>query len=123
MTERSTAIYLAEQLYERKAQDILALKVSHLTVLTDYLVIASGYNALQVKALAEYVDMKAAEQGVELRRIDGAGEGKWIVLDFNTVIVHIFNQQEREYYRLERLWTDGTNRIDLPFDKQQGEPT
>lgn len=121
MSERDNAIYVAQQLYERKAQDILVLNVAHLTVLTDYLVIASGFNALQVKALAEHIDMKAQEKGMELRRTEGTAEGKWIVMDFSGVIVHIFNQQERDYYRLERLWADGTNRIALPFDKPEEE--
>lgn len=124
MSERDNAIYLAEQLYERKAQDILLLNVAHLTVLTDYLVIASGFNALQVKALADHIDMKAQEKGMELRRTEGMAEGKWVVMDFNSVIVHIFNHQERDYYRLERLWADGTNRIPLPFDKaEEDTPT
>lgn len=123
MSERDNAIYVAQQLYERKAQDILLLSVAHLTVLTDYLVIASGFNALQVKALAEHIDTKAQEKGMELRRVEGASEGKWIVMDFGGVIVHIFNHQEREYYRLDRLWADGTNRIALSFDKPEEERT
>lgn len=118
MNEKDVAIQLANQLYERKAQDIVALDVKHLTVLTDYLVIATGHNALQVKALAEHIDMKAGEMGLQLRRREGAQEGRWIVLDFNHIIVHIFHQEDRAYYRLDHLWADGTNRLDLPFDEE-----
>ena len=121
MTEKENAIYVAQQLYERKAQNILVLNVAHMTVLTDYLVIASGLNALQVKALAEHLDFKTQERGMELRRIEGMADGKWVVMDFNGIIVHIFSRPERDYYRLERLWSDGTNQVSLPFDDSKDE--
>ena len=118
MSEKNTAVRLANVLYERKAQDIVVLHVAHLTVLTDYLVVASAHNALQVKALEEHLDMKAAEMGLEMRRMEGKNEGRWIVMDFNNIIVHLFHQEDREYYRLDHLWSDGMNRIALPFDKE-----
>jgi ribosome-associated protein len=121
MKEKDQAIHLAQILYDRKARDITALDVHHLTVLTDYLVIASGNNALQVKALAEHVDAKAAEMGLEMRRQEGQQEGRWIVMDFNTIIVHIFHQEDRDYYRLDHLWSDGTNRLSLPFEEEARE--
>ena len=79
------------------------------------MVIASGRTALQVKALATEVDDRMAEEGVSLRRKEGQNEGRWVVLDYNDVLVHIFHQEERDYYRLERLWEDGDNRLALPF--------
>lgn len=121
MTDNRIPTAIAEQLHERKAQNIVCLRVAHLTVLADYLVIATGHNALQVKALADYIDMKCVEMGLELRRQEGAGEGRWIVLDYGSVIVHIFHREDREFYRLDRLWDDGGNRLPLPFDKEEDE--
>ena len=108
---------VASILYGKKAQDIVALSVNHLTVITDYMVIASGHSALQVKALAEEVDGLLAKEGIQPRRQEGHNEGRWIVIDYASVIVHIFHQEERGYYHLERLWDDGSNTVTLPFDQ------
>lgn len=110
---------IASILYEKKAQDILALNVSHLTIITDYMVIATGRSAVQVKTLADEVDERLAAQGISMRRCEGANEGRWIVMDYGTVLVHIFHQEERAYYNLERLWEDGSNRLMLPFDQME----
>ncbi|MBR3494610.1 MAG: ribosome silencing factor [Clostridia bacterium] len=110
---------MAKILWDRKASDILVLDVRGLTVLCDYMVIASGRNANQVKALADDVDELMAEEGAVLRRSEGTQEGRWVVLDYATILVHIFHQEERAYYNLERLWDDGTNHVELEFDTQQ----
>ena len=81
------------------------------------MIIASGRTAAQVKALADEVDEKMAEAGWNLRRSEGATEGRWIVMDYGSILVHIFHQEERAYYNLERLWEDGSNRLVLPFDQ------
>ncbi|MBR6029056.1 MAG: ribosome silencing factor [Clostridia bacterium] len=104
---------MAQTLYDRKAYDILALDVRHLTVICEYMVIATGRNANQVKSLADAVDDKMAENAYALKRSEGGSDGKWIVLDYGDIMVHIFHQEERKYYNLERLWNDGTNAIDL----------
>ena len=98
---------IAQVLYDKKAQDIVALHVGHLTVITDYMVIASGRSTLQTRALAEEVDDQMAQAGVPLRSREGFNEGRWIVLDYGTVLVHIFHPEDRQYYHLERLWEDG----------------
>jgi ribosome-associated protein len=118
MTENALARRIAGILHEKKAQDIMVLEVGHLTVLADYLVIATGRSPLQVKALGEEVDDRLAEAGVVLRRREGQNEGRWIVMDYGAVIVHIFHQEERAFYNLERLWEDGRNRVPLPFDQE-----
>lgn len=96
---------------DRKAEDILLLSVHHLTIIADYFVICSGRSSVQVRALCDEVDEKLAAQGIQPARIDGKDEARWIVLDYGSVVVHIFGEQEREFYRLERLWTDGSNSI------------
>ena len=108
---------IAKVLDDKKALDIRALRVGHLTVITDYMLIASGRNILQTKALAEDVEDKMAELGVPLRSREGQQEGRWIVLDYGTVLVHIFHPEAREYYHLEKLWADGENEIDLELDR------
>ena len=117
MQDHELVLCLASYLYEKKAQDIVVLKVSHLTVLCDYLVIASGRTASQVSTLTDYVDRWMAEQKMNLRRSEGSREGRWAVLDYGSVMVHIFHREERAYYALERLWSDGSNEVDLPFDQ------
>ncbi len=111
---------IASVLWEGKALNIVALDVRELTVLCDYMIIASGRNVNQVKALYNDVDDAMAKEGVQLRRSEGSAEGRWVVLDYSTILVHIFHQEERSFYNLERLWNDGTNRIDLPFDQTEG---
>ena len=117
MQDQELVLSLASFLYEKKAQDIIVLKVSHLTVLCDYLVIASGRTAAQVTTLADAVDEYMAKGGLPLRRTEGQREGRWAVLDYGSIMVHLFHRDERAYYGLDRLWNDGTNALDLHFDQ------
>ena len=109
---------IAQLLYDRKAKDILALKVDHLMVITDYLVLATGASALQTHALMDHLDQELSALGIQPRRIEGQQAARWIVMDYGTVIVHIFHPEDREFYRLERLWSDGSNRLVLPFEEE-----
>jgi len=117
MQDQETVIRLAGLLYDRKAQDIVVLNVSHLTVLCDFMVIASGRTDNQVSALADAVDEVMAREGIGLRRSEGRREGRWVILDYEHIIVHLFHRDERSFYGLDRLWNDGTNSLDLPFDQ------
>ena len=117
MQDIAVAQEIAQTLYKNKANQIIALDVRELTVITDYLVIASGRSASQVKALADDVDERMAEIGLNLRRTEGANEGRWVILDYGHIMVHIFHPEERQFYNLERLWEDGSNRLVLPFDQ------
>ena len=108
---RELAMEIARILDEKGGTNIQILQVDHLTSITDYFVIASGRNVQAVRALAEDVDEKLMEKGVEPRRREGMNESRWIVMDYASVILHIFHPEEREYYNLERLWVDGTNQI------------
>jgi len=117
MQEQETVLRLTRLLYDRKAQDIVALDVSHLTVLCDHMVIASGRTDNQVSSLADTVDEMMIKEGLVLRRSEGRREGRWIILDYGHIIVHLFHRDERAFYGLDRLWNDGTNALDLPFDQ------
>ncbi|MCI5956321.1 MAG: ribosome silencing factor [Clostridiales bacterium] len=112
---------IANALYQKKAQNIVALDVSEMTVITDAMVIASGRSAIQVKTLADEVEERMSEAGVEPRRKEGQQDGRWIVLDYGDVLVHVFHMEEREFYRLDQLWDNGANRITLPFENQEGD--
>lgn len=117
MQEKEIVLHLAQLLYDRKAQDIVALNVSHLTVLCDHMVIASGRTDNQVSSLSDAVDEMMAKAGVALRRSEGRREGRWVILDYGHLIVHLFHRDERAFYGLDRLWNDGTNAMALPFDQ------
>lgn len=117
MQDQELVLQLAQTLYDHKAGEIVALKTGHMTVLCDFMIIASGRTAAQVSALAEDVDEMMARQGIALRRSEGTREGRWAVLDYGHILVHLFHRDERAYYHLDRLWTDGTNALALPFDQ------
>ena len=108
---------IAGYLYEKKGLNIVALDVTGMTVITDAMVIASGRSALQVKALADEVEDRLAQQGIEPVRKEGQQAGRWIVLDYGTVLVQLFHTEEREFYRLDKLWEGDNNRIALPFEE------
>ena len=110
---RELALDIAKILYEKGGIDIQILQVDHLTTITDYFVIASGRNVQAVRALAEDVDEKLLEKGIEPRRREGMNESRWIVMDYASVILHVFHPEEREYYNIERLWMDGTNQVEF----------
>ena len=117
--EKNLALRAAEILYDKKALDIMALDVRHMTVITEYMVICTARNAQQVYALCDDVEDTLAEEGVLVRKKEGQNEGRWAILDYGHVLVHIFHPEERQYYRLERLWDEGTNRMDLPFIEEE----
>ena len=106
MNEQQLVQMIAGVCLEEKARDILILDVSELTIIADYFIIASGRTVIQVKAMADAVEMKLKEAGVMPLRKDGVVQGVWAVLDYSSVIVHLFRQEEREYYGLENLWGD-----------------
>ena len=117
--QREIALAAAKALDDKRGKDIVALKVDEMTVITDYMVIAAGRSVPQVKALAEQVEEELAKHDVFARRREGITEGHWCVLDYGDVMVHIFHEQDREYYQLERLWSNGTNEIELAFDADE----
>ena len=109
MTSKEIAQKLCQALDDKKGRRIVQLYVEHMTILTDYFIIVSGRSVPQVQALSDAVEDAAAEMGLPVRRSAGYQEGRWIVQDFGSVVVHIFHEQERDFYDLERLWMDGSN--------------
>ena len=94
-------------LEEKKAKDIRVIDISDVSVLADYFIIANGTNRPQIQALSEEVSEKMEKAGAVLKQVEGYDNAAWILLDFGDVIVHIFNQEDRLLYDLERIWRDG----------------
>lgn len=102
----------------KKGSDIEVIKVSDITVLTDYFVIATATSNTQLKAIADEVEYKLSDQGIEPHHIEGR-TSDWICLDYVGVVVHIFYKDQREFFQLERLWEDG-EKLDVDeFTAQQ----
>ncbi len=91
---------------DKKARDILVLDMREVFLLTDYFVICSGGTDRQVGAIQEAVEERLRELGVKPVRREGEQHRKWVLLDYLDFVVHIFRQEEREYYEIERLWKD-----------------
>lgn len=98
-----------------KADDIVALDVSRHLPFADVFLLVSGSNERQVLAIAERVERDLGKEGDRVIRKEGARQGRWVLLDFNEIIVHVFHREERAYYALERLWKDGPV-VPLPAD-------
>lgn len=96
----------ANALNEKKATNLAALKVDDLTVLTEYFLLATATSSTHVRSLADEVEFKLTEQGVEPHHIEGKSTG-WVLLDYGSVIVHVFNKESREFYNLDKMWADG----------------
>ncbi len=96
----------AEAALDKIAHDVVAIDVSERLALTDVFVLVSSSNERQTGAIVDEVEERLREQGARPLRREGEREGRWVLLDFGDVVVHVQHEQEREYYQLERLWKD-----------------
>ncbi|GAA2754422.1 ribosome silencing factor [Amnibacterium kyonggiense] len=103
---RSQVQEAADAAVSRNATDPVALDVSGRLALTDAFLIVSGSSERNVSAIADAVDERLGASGVQLKRREGRGSGHWELLDFGDLVVHVFNEEDRSYYGLERLWRD-----------------
>ena len=115
MTSQEIAKKAYDYLDEKKAVDIKIIDISKISIIADYFIIAGGTNARQVKALADNVEEKLAKEEVFPKHVEGYQNANWILMDYGDVIIHVFNQEDRLFYDLERIWTDGQiiERVDL----------
>jgi len=115
-SSREWAVIAAESAAEKKAENVMAIEVAELFVVTDFFVIATGRTDTQVRAIADEVERGLLEKGgIKPIGREGASESKWILLDYGDLVVHVFQPREREFYRLEKLWSDAP-RIELPAE-------
>ena len=112
MTSFETAVLTAKILDSKKGSKISVIKVDEISSLSDYVVIATGNSSTQVKALAEEVEEKLDEAGISASHIEGHRSNSWVLLDYVDVVVHVFSNEAREYYDLDKLWQDG-EKVDI----------
>lgn len=96
-----------EALEEKKGEDIKIIDISEISVMADYFVIANGMNMSQVQALVDNVEEKLHKAGFEMKRMEGNRSSTWVLLDFGDVVIHVFDSEDRLFYDLERIWSDG----------------
>lgn len=94
-------------LEDKKGEDIKVIQVDEVSVLADYFIISNGTNTSQVQALVDSVEESLGKGGYEPLRIEGIGNSSWVLMDYGDIIVHIFSQEDRLFYDLERIWRDG----------------
>ena len=128
MTSLELTQKIAGILDSKKAKDIRAVNIRDLTIIADYFVICTGTSTTQVKALSDEVEFRLKEQlGLQPNRIEGYASSSWILMDYGNVVVHVFLEDTRAFYSLERLWTDGVTLTDeelrLPVSPADAERT
>jgi len=97
----------------KKAKDIEILELKHLTIITDYFIICSGE---RVRTIVDYIEEELKKRGIRPASIEGYNFSKWVLMDYSDVIVHVFEEQTREYYQIENLWIDAPR---IEFEKDQ----
>ncbi len=107
MSSLETVKLAVKALDGKKAKDIRLIKIDNVSSIADYFVIAAGTSNTHVKALADEVEFKLDNEGISVSHIEGYRSDSWILLDYVDVVVHIFSEEARNYYDLERLWQDG----------------
>jgi len=103
---RRKALLAAAAAESKQAGDVVVLDLQEHSPVTDFFVIGSGSNRVQIKAIMEAVEEALEASGERAHRAEGRRDGRWVLLDFGDVVVHIFDPRERAFYNLERLWGD-----------------
>ena len=106
-TSKQMAKVAVEALKEKKGYDVKVIDISEISILADYFIIANGSNANQVPAMDDYVEEQMDQAGFDDPKVEGYNNASWILLDYNDVVLHIFDEESRSFYNLERLWRDG----------------
>lgn len=109
MNSKEFAEKVCKILSDHKAEDIVTIDVKDKSSVCDYYIVASGRSMTHTRSLAEDVDMELDKEGIAPIRHEGEREGRWIVLDYGDVLVHVFNDETRLFYHLEQLWDNGKN--------------
>ena len=104
---KQTAKLALEALEDKKAMDVRILDITHVSTLADYFMIASGSNQNQVQAMVDNVEEMLTKAGYEPKQIEGTRNSSWILMDYGDLIIHVFDEENRLFYDLERIWRDG----------------
>ena len=116
MTSYEMAVLLAKTLDSKKGMDVKVLKTEDLTTLCDYFVLCTATSNTQVKAMSDACEEAMEKNGEQVHHIEGHRGGTWLLMDFSAVVVHIFMDEARKFYDLERLWGDAE---EIPLEKPQ----
>lgn len=108
MTSKELAKLACNALDDKKALEIKVINIEDVSTLADYFIIASGTNHNQVQAMADNVDETLGRAGYEPKQIEGYQNANWILMDYRDIVIHIFDEENRLFYDLERIWRDGT---------------
>lgn len=106
------AQFCVSTLDKKNASDIKLFKVDEQTIIADYYVLCCGRSTTHVNALSDEVEYQTGEKGIQMLRVDGRGTGTWVLMDYGSVLVHIFTRDQRDFYKLEKLYNE-ENEIDI----------
>ena len=120
MTSYEMAVLLAKTLDSKKGMDVKVLKTEDLTTLCDYFVLCTATSTPQVKAMSDACEKEMEKHGERVHHIEGHRDGTWLLMDFSSVVVHVFTDEARKFYDLERLWQDGEE-VDISEWLNEGE--
>lgn len=115
MAAAALARLVVQAAEEKKAENIVVIDISNLTVIAEYFVICHGNNERQVQAIMNEIREKVHQHGYHVHGIEGADEGRWVLVDLGDVVVHVFHREERDFYNIERLWADAPR---VSFEEQ-----
>ncbi len=97
---------ITDSIFEKKGADVKILDLRNITTIADYFVICSGESDMQVKAIADNVDKKLSEEGIKVWKKEGFKALSWVLIDLSDIVIHVFRNESRQFYNLERLWGD-----------------
>ena len=120
MDSKEKSLLFVRLARDRRAKNLTLLDLRGFIFYADYFVICSGRSDRQVQAIAEYIQTKLREYKMRPRSVDGVSAGRWVLMDYGDVIVHIFQQPVRDFYDLEGLWSDAPQ-VPLPPDPEESE--
>jgi ribosome-associated protein len=106
MTNYEILMLAAKAVDDKRGENLIALNMDGISLVADYFLICHGNSEKQVQAIASEIKEKANEQELNVKRMEGYAEGRWVLIDLGDVVVHVFHKDERSYYNLERLWGD-----------------
>ena len=107
MTSREYAKIAVEALEDKKAEDVKVIDISEVSPIADYFIIANGTNQSQIQAMRDAADEALYKAGLKVKQVEGNQNSTWILMDYEDIIIHIFSQEDRLFYDLERIWRDG----------------
>ena len=107
MESREMAKLVCNALSDKKAIDVKAIDISGISIMADYFIVASASNINQLNAMQDEVDRVLYVQGIHAKSIEGNRQSTWVLMDYEDVIVHLFSEEDRLFYDLERIWKDG----------------